>query len=55
MLDLDDVGPEVGEHHRAVRAGEHPGQVDDADAGERELAGIGGGRAAQRQSRLPRP
>jgi hypothetical protein len=33
-LDLDDVGAEVGEELRAERAGEDPGQVDDADARE---------------------
>jgi hypothetical protein len=31
-LHLDDVGAEVGEHHRAVGAGDDPGQVEDADA-----------------------
>jgi len=32
LLDLDDLGAVVGEHERAVRTGERPGQVDDADA-----------------------
>ena len=31
-LDLDDVGAEVGEEHRAVGAGEGLGEVEDADA-----------------------
>ena len=34
-LDLDDVGTEVGEDHRAVRAGEDGREVDDADPAER--------------------
>ena len=34
-LDLDDVGAEVGELHRAERPGPHPRHVDDAQAGER--------------------
>ena len=34
-LDLEHVGPEVGEHHAAVRAGEHPGQVEHPDPGQR--------------------
>jgi hypothetical protein len=34
MFDLHDVGAEVAEHHRAVRTGEHSGEVDDLDAGE---------------------
>ena len=28
LLHLDDAGPHVGEHHRAVGAGEHAGQVE---------------------------
>ena len=39
-LDLDDVGPEVAEHHGGVRAGEIPGKVGDHDAGQR-LPGSG--------------
>ena len=35
ILNLDDVGPEVGEKQRRVRAGEQARQVDDANAGER--------------------
>ena len=31
-LDLDDVGAEIGEHHRAERPGHHLGDVEDADA-----------------------
>ena len=34
-LDLDDVGPEVGQHHRRVRPGCGMGHVDDADADQR--------------------
>ncbi len=28
LLNLDDAGAHVGEQHRAIRAGQHPGQVD---------------------------
>ena len=35
-LDLDHVGAEVGEQQRAVRPGDHRGEVDDAHAVERE-------------------
>jgi hypothetical protein len=35
-LDLDHVRAEVGENHRRVRPGEEPGQVEDAEAGERQ-------------------
>ena len=31
LFDLDDPCPEVGEKHRAVRPGEHPGEVEDGD------------------------
>ena len=34
-LDLDHPGAEVGQHHRRVRAGQRPGQVDDGDIGQR--------------------
>ena len=34
-LDLDDIGAQVGEEHRAVRAGQDRRAVDDAQAGER--------------------
>ncbi len=34
-LDLDDVGPEVGQQHRAVGPGENRRAVDDAETGER--------------------
>ena len=34
-FDLDHVGAEVGEQHRAERAGQRGGEVDDADVGER--------------------
>jgi hypothetical protein len=39
-LDLQDVGAEVGQHHAAVGAGEHPGQVQDAHAAERSGGGL---------------
>jgi hypothetical protein len=38
-LDLDHVGAEIAEDHRAERPREVLAQVDDADAGERDLAG----------------
>ena len=34
-LDLHHVGPHVGEQHRRVGPGQHPGEVGDQDAGER--------------------
>src|SRR5207344_926539 len=34
-LDPDDLGAHVGEHHRGERARADPGQLDDADAGQR--------------------
>ena len=37
-LDLDHLGAEVGEHAGAVRAREHAGEVEDADAVERTRA-----------------
>ncbi len=36
-LDLDHLGAEVGEHPSAVRAGQHPGEVEDPDSVERSL------------------
>ena len=33
-LDLDDVGAEIGEHHRAERPGHHLRDVEDAEAFE---------------------
>src|SRR6266446_4060761 len=42
-LDLDDVGAEVGEQARAVRAREHAREVEDPEAGERS-GRIGHGR-----------
>ena len=35
VLDLDDLGPEIGEQHRAIRTGEHPRQVEHSDAVEK--------------------
>ena len=37
-LHLDDVRAEIGEDHRAVRAGEHLGEIDDPHAGERSAS-----------------
>ena len=37
-LDLDDVGPQVGQHPSAYRSGENPGEVHHPDAVERPLA-----------------
>jgi hypothetical protein len=34
-LDLDDVGAEVAEHHRAVRPDHDAGEVDDSHTGQR--------------------
>ena len=34
-LDLDHVGPEIAEHHRAVRSRERLRHVDDFDSGQR--------------------
>ena len=34
LLDLDDLGAHVGQHHGAEGAGEHAGQVEDAQSGE---------------------
>ena len=36
-LDLDDLGPHVGQHHAASRAHDHVGELDDAQAFEREF------------------
>src|SRR5207253_4695197 len=35
VLDLDDTRPQLGQHHRAVRAGKHAGQINDENAGKR--------------------
>ena len=40
-LDLDHLGAEVGEHHRAVGPGEHPREVDHAHAASSWLQGCG--------------
>ena len=37
MLDLDDIGTEVTEHHAAGRAGDDMAQFEDAHALERQL------------------
>ena len=49
-LDLDDLGAEVGQQHRAVRPRQHAGQVEDADAGERTGHLLG---ATSDQRRVP--
>ena len=36
-LDLDDLRAKVAEHHRRVRSGEHPTEVDDTDPAEGAL------------------
>src|SRR5882672_1562590 len=40
LLDLDDFRSEVGEHLRAIGAGEKPRQIKYADAGERSGGAI---------------
>ena len=37
LLDLDDVGAEVGQHDADERAGDHPRQIEHAEARERSL------------------
>ena len=43
-LHLDDVGAEIGHDARGERAGEHMGEVDDAQAVQRERAAVSGRR-----------
>ena len=51
-LDLHDTGAEVTEHHRGVRPGERPGEVDDEGAGQRSGRAVGhGGKARPRRPR----
>jgi hypothetical protein len=38
-FDLDHARAEVGEHARAVRAGEHAREIDNRNTGEQELVG----------------
>ena len=38
-LDLDDIGPEVGQDHRGERPGQRPREVDHADVGQRPSPG----------------
>ena len=38
-LDLDDLGAEVGQHHRRVRAGQHDPDLENADARQRARRG----------------
>ena len=40
-LDLDHLGPEVGEQHRRERAGEHAREIEDAQARQRARPGFG--------------
>jgi hypothetical protein len=37
VLDLDDVGAEVPQHHRRQRAGKHRGAVDHLEPGQRPI------------------
>jgi len=37
-IDADDVRPEIGEQHDAVRSRTESGELDDADTGERSCA-----------------
>jgi hypothetical protein len=39
VLDLDDVGTQIGQQHAAEGASQHPGQVEHADTFERERGG----------------
>ncbi len=41
MLDLDDIGPEIGERHGAQGARHHSGQVENAEPGKRLHGGHG--------------
>ena len=40
-FDLDDFSPHVGQHHAAGGAHDHVGELDDAQAFEREFSGRG--------------
>ena len=43
-FDLDDLGAEVGQDHAAGRPHHHVGELEDADAGERQgVVGVHGG------------
>ena len=35
LLDLDDPGAHVGQHHRAIRAGENAGEIEDRQTVQR--------------------
>ena len=37
-LDLDDLGAEIGEHHRGVGTGQHDADLEDPDSGQRARA-----------------
>ena len=39
ILDLDHLSPHVAKEHRAERSGQHPRQIDDPEAAERQLTG----------------
>ena len=45
-LDLDHVRPQVGEQHRAVRAGDHAREIEDTDPREHARGSVAGGRRA---------
>ena len=53
-LDLDDLGAQVGEQERAPRAGQQPGEVQDADPRERTAQARRRGRFGHRVSRRRR-
>ncbi len=42
LLDLDDVGAEIGEQHAGDTAGDHAGQIEDADTfqGSHEISSL---------------
>jgi hypothetical protein len=50
-FDLDDVGAEVGEEHRRVRARKDPGEVRDEEPVEGSGCGLRHGRGSLRLSR----
>ena len=40
LLDLDHLGPQIGQHHRAVRARQHARQIEHAQARERRITRV---------------
>src|SRR5262249_57576676 len=51
-LDLDHASPEVAEQARAVRPRQDPGQIQDGDAGQRQIGGAQGPGQASRTARF---